>query len=153
MTKSGTKVLCISCTSVVLLGIYWLIWLLTDFLSKRKQRVVLIGQHSSWADIEAGVPQGSILGPLIFLVYINDLTKDLHSNPKFFADDTSLFLTIADEALSNPHLKDDLSKINDWVFKWKMSFNPDSMRKKLISTTPRLHLTNFLLSAFNLTNI
>ena len=90
-----------------------LLTLLTDFLSKRKQRVVLNGQHSSRADIKAGVPQGSILGPLIFLVYINDLTRDLHYNPKLFADDTSLFLTITDEALSNPHLNDDLSKIND----------------------------------------
>ena len=75
--------------------------LLTDFLSNRKQGVVLNGQHSSWADIKAGVPQGSILGPLLFLVYINNLTENLHSNLKLFADDTSLFSIVADEALSN----------------------------------------------------
>ena len=68
-----------------------LLALLTDFLSNRKQRVVLNGQHFTWADIKAGVPQDSILGPLLFLVYINDLTENLHSNPKFFADDTSFF--------------------------------------------------------------
>ena len=61
-----------------------LLALLTDFLSNRRQRVVLNGQHSSRADIKAGVPQGFILGPLLFLVYINDLTENLHSNPKFF---------------------------------------------------------------------
>ena len=94
-----------------------LLTLLTDFLSNRKQRVVLNGQHSSWADIKAGVTQGSILGPLIFLVYINDLTENLHSNPKLFADDASLFSTVTDEALSNSHLNDDLSKINDWDYK------------------------------------
>ena len=67
-----------------------LLTLLTDFLSNRKQKV-LNGQHSSWADIKAGVRQGFILGPLLFLVYINDLTENLHSNLKLFADDTSLF--------------------------------------------------------------
>ena len=91
-----------------------LLTLLTDFLSNRKQRVVLNGQHSSWADIKAGVSQGSILGPLLFLVYINDLTENLHSNPKLFADVTSLFFfTVADAALLNSHLNNDLSKIND----------------------------------------
>ena len=120
-----------------------LLTLLTDFLSNRKQRVVLNGQHSSWADIKAGVLQGSILGPLLVLVYINDLTEKLYSNPKFFADDTSLFSTVSDEALSNSHLNDDLSKIKDWAYKWKMNFNPDSakpvhevvfIRKKIFTT-------------------
>ena len=73
--------------------------LLTDFLSNWKQRAVLNGQQSSCTDIKTGVPQGSILGPLLFLVYINDLTKNLHSNPKLFADDTSLFSTVTDEVL------------------------------------------------------
>ena len=62
---------------------------LTNFLNDRKQRVVLNGQHSKWANIEAGVPQGSILGPLLFLIYINDLPDNLISNSKLFADDTS----------------------------------------------------------------
>ena len=135
--------------------------LLTDFLSNRKQRVVLNGQHSSWADIKAGVPQGSILGPLLFLVYINDLTENLHSNPKLFADDTSLFSIVADEALSNSYLNDDLKKINDWAYKWKMSFNLDSTKpahevvfsRKKIFTTLQFYLITFLLSAYNFTGI
>ena len=68
-----------------------LLSLITDFLSNRKQRVVLNGKYSSWTNIEAGVPQGSILGPLLFLIYINDLSDNLITNPKLFADDTSLF--------------------------------------------------------------
>ena len=68
-----------------------LLKLLRDFLSYRKQRVVLHGQHSSWDNINTGVPQGSILGPLLFLIYINDLSNNLSSNCKLFADDTSLF--------------------------------------------------------------
>ena len=58
--------------------------------------MVLNGQHSSWKDVTAGVPQGSILGPLLFLVYINDLSNGQKSNPKLFADDTSLFSVIHD---------------------------------------------------------
>ena len=63
--------------------------LLTDFLSNRKQRVVFNGRHSSWADIKVGVPQGSILGLLLFFVYIDDLMGILNSNSRLFADDTS----------------------------------------------------------------
>ena len=105
-----------------------LLTLFTDFLRNRKQRVVLNGQHSSRADNKGGVSQGSILGPLLFLVYINDLTENLHSNPKLFVDDTSLFSTVTDEALSQSHLNDDLSNINDCAYKWKMSVNPDSTK-------------------------
>ena len=68
--------------------------LLSNFLRNRKQRVVLNGQTSSWADVNAGVPQGSILGPLLFLIYINDLADGLSSNAKLFADGTSLFSVV-----------------------------------------------------------
>ena len=66
-----------------------LIKLLRDFLSERRQRVVLNGQASAWTNITGGVPQGCILGPLLFLIYINDLSKGLLR--KLFADDTSSF--------------------------------------------------------------
>ena len=65
--------------------------LLENYLSDRFQRVLLNGQTSSWRPVLAGVPQGSILGPLLFLIYINDLPNELKSNAKLFADDTSLF--------------------------------------------------------------
>ena len=61
--------------------------LLKDFLKYRKQRVLLNGQNSSWKGITSGVPQGSILGPLFFLIYINDLSDGLPSNCKLFVDD------------------------------------------------------------------
>ena len=71
-----------------------LLSLIQSFLSDRKQRTVLNGKSSIWGDISAGVPQGSILGPLFFLVYINDLTENLKCNVKLFADDTSLFTVV-----------------------------------------------------------
>ena len=68
--------------------------LLENYLSDRFQRVLLNGQTSSWRPVLAGVPQGSILGPLLFLIYINDLPNELKSNANLFADDTSLFTIV-----------------------------------------------------------
>ena len=68
--------------------------LLSNVFRNRKQGVVLNGQTSSWADVNAGVSQGSILGPLLFLIYINDLADSISSNAKLFADDTSLFSVV-----------------------------------------------------------
>ena len=70
--------------------------ILQDFLRNRKQRVVLNGQCSSWADVNAGVPQGSILGPLLFFIYINDSSDGLKTECKLFTDDTSLFSVVND---------------------------------------------------------
>ena len=98
---------------------------LTDFLKDRKQRVVLNGQTSSWANVEAGVPQGSILVPLLFLIYINELPDNLSTNVKLFADDTSLFSVVHDIAASSSNLNFDLNRVREWAFQQKMSFNPE----------------------------
>ena len=99
--------------------------LIKDFLKNRNQRVVLNGQFSSWGDVDAGVLQGSILGPLLFLIYINDLTNDLSSSGKLFADDISLFSVVFNVDATAKELNDDLAKVQDWALRWKMSFNPD----------------------------
>ena len=77
-----------------------LLLLLKDFLSSRKKRVLLNCQHSSWRDLHVGVPLASFLEPHLFLVYINDLSNCLKSNPKLFADYTSPFSVINDVHLS-----------------------------------------------------
>uniref|UniRef100_A0A7M5X4D9 Reverse transcriptase domain-containing protein n=1 Tax=Clytia hemisphaerica TaxID=252671 RepID=A0A7M5X4D9_9CNID len=91
----------------------------------RYQRVVLNGKKSEWKRVNAGVPQGSNLGHLFFLIYINDLPVNLESKPKIFADDASLFSLVLDQLLSLEALNRDLSRISEWARKWKMSFNPD----------------------------
>ena len=77
----------------------------------RKQRVVINGFASEWGSVEAGVPQGSVLGPLLFLIYINDLEEGIKSQIKFFADDTSLFSIVTDPEVSASELNHDLAQI------------------------------------------
>ena len=106
-----------------------LLCLIKCLLINRKQRVVVNVQTSSWTNILAGVPQRSILGPLCFFIYINDPSDDLSSNPKLFADDTSLFSVVHDKNTSAKELNNDLRKISNWAYQWKMSFNPDPLKQ------------------------
>ena len=105
-----------------------LLSLLSEFLKDRKQGVTLNGLVSSWAGVNAWVPQESILGPLLYLVYINDLADGLSTNAKLFTFDTSLFSVIHDVETSANELNDDLYQINKCTFQWKMSFNPDQRK-------------------------
>ena len=79
--------------------------------------------------MKAGVPQGSIHGPLFFLVYINDICSNLSTNVKLFADDTSLFSIVNDANKSFENLSNDLFIISNWAYQWKMSFNPDRSKQ------------------------
>ena len=89
-----------------------LLKLMENYLSNREQRVVLNGMNSDWGSINSGVPQGSALGTLLFLVYINDLEDGIQSKIKFFADDTSLFSIVKDRNRSAEELNLDLQLIN-----------------------------------------
>ena len=104
-----------------------------NYLSDRKQRVVLPGAVSDWLFIRAGVPQGSILGPLLFLLYINDIVTDIGSNIRLFADDTSLFIVVDDPSDAANCLNTDLDKISRWAATWLVSFNPAKTESLLIS--------------------
>ena len=82
----------------------------SNYLHDRKQRVVLPGATSDWSTIRAGDPHGSILGPLLFLIYINDIVEDIHSSVRLFADDTSLYIIVDDPTESAITLNSDLQK-------------------------------------------
>ena len=111
----------------------YLLDIFSDFLSDRKQRVFLNGQKSTWENVNTGVSQVSILIPLLFLIYINDLSGDLLSKAKLFADDTSLVNVVHDINTSANELNNDLKKVSNWAFRWafrwKMSFNPDPSKQ------------------------
>ena len=80
----------------------------SNYLHDRRQRVVLPEATSDWSTIRAGVPQGSILDPLLFLIYINDIIEDIHSSIRPFADDTSLYIIVDDPTASAITLNSDL---------------------------------------------
>ena len=103
--------------------------LFENYLHNRKQRVVLNGSFSDYSVIESGVPQGSVLGPLLFLIYINDLEKSIKYSIKFFADDTMFFSIVKDPVLSADDLNHDLDIIYQWAHQWKMEFNPDPTKQ------------------------
>ena len=87
--------------------------------------MVLNYSNSDYVITESGVPKGFVLGPILFLIYINDLEKNIKYNIKYFADDTMLFSIAMDPVISANDLTYDLDIIYQWAHQWKMEFNPD----------------------------
>ena len=101
---------------------------LADFLSRHSERVALNGVLSSPLPVQAGVPQGSVLGPVLFMVFINDLSDSLENPLYLFADDSTLCCTIchpSDQQAAASSLSADVDKITNRSNTWIMSFNPD----------------------------
>lgn len=98
-----------------------------NWLTGRKQRVVINGKSSSWREVTSGVPQGSVLGPLLFIIYINDLDEGLLSLISKFADDTKLGIDASDEAAIK-QAQEALRKIGQWSEDWQMPFNVDKCK-------------------------
>ena len=96
--------------------------LISSFLSNRTQRVVLEGQKSSDVHVSSGVPQGSVLGPLLFVLYINDLPDKIKSHIKLFADDSLIYKTILSPE-DHEELQNDLNEAAQWCTDWLMSLN------------------------------
>ena len=96
---------------------------MTNCLYGSMHRVVLNGQCSFRQLVQSGVVQGSVLGPLLFLTYINDLLGNVKFTYKIFADDTSLFSPVFNKNISRNELNTDLQSMSDWAYQWKMHFN------------------------------
>ena len=95
-----------------------------NFLSQRFQRVVCKGHHSEWAPVLSGVPQGSVIGPILFLVYINDLPEHVGATVRLFADDTMMYMAMTG-ARDAASLQQDLDHLAAWEEKWQMKFHPE----------------------------
>ena len=127
---------------------------LKSYLTKRRQVVVVDGIKSDILTVNAGVPQGSRLGPLLFIIYMNDIINDIESDIIIFADDTSLFASGVDPNETAEILNRDLSKINNWAVKWKVKFNSKKSKdiifsKKVLNNSPPLTFDSGLIQRVN----
>ena len=102
-----------------------LLQLICNYLSDRQQAVFVNNSLSNFQAVNAGVPQGSVLGPFLFLLYINDIAENLISLSRLFADDTSMSASSHNNDELKETLNQDLSKLIEWSKKWKVKFNPD----------------------------
>ena len=107
--------------------------LFKSYLSNRKQIVTIDGFKSTSKTIMAGVPQGSRLGPLLWILYANDILDDLECEVLLFADDTCMFASGSDPAETTAMLNRDLLKISAWATRWKVSFNPGKTKQMIFS--------------------
>ena len=94
----------------------------SSYFTGRKQRVALSGHVSEWMSVLSGVPQGSILGPLLFLIYINDIVKNLGCSICLFADDTNLYIIVESPNGAAHSLNIDLNTISTWAEAWLAAF-------------------------------
>jgi len=98
-----------------------------DWLKGRKQRVVVDGQSSTWTEVTSGVPQGSVLGPILFIIYVNDLGDGLSCKTLKFADDTKMINRVGNDQ-EIEYFRADLCSIYLWSIKWQMPFNTDKCK-------------------------
>ena len=106
----------------------------SNYLSNRQQRVVIEGQFSEFIDINAGVPQGSVLGPLLFLLYINDITHAISNcQIRLFADDTCLFIEVDNREETALLLNHDLESLHKWSVEWLVDFSETKTKSMIIS--------------------
>ena len=107
----------------------------------------LVGRKScsDWSCVTSGTPQGTILGPLLFLLYINDITECVSSTVKLYADDTKIYREIIDPIIDCQLLQNDLTNISEWARKWQLRFNADKCESLRITHSRDKSVTNYFL--------
>ncbi|KAK3083103.1 hypothetical protein FSP39_014041 [Pinctada imbricata] len=124
-----------------------------DYLSERKQAVVLNGSKSNVVSTNAGVPQGSILGPIFFLIFINDIVLEVNCSIKLFADDTSIYLIVNDPISASQNLNENLCKIHQWSKKWLVQFNPAKTENLIISRKEQSNHPPLMMNNVTIVNV
>ena len=104
-----------------------------NFLNGRTQKVVVNGAESEWRDVLSGIPQGSVLGPLLFVIYINDMPDTVPSPTYLFADDTKMYRVIRNE-METCHLQTDINTLQSWSRLWLLEFHEDKCKHMHIGT-------------------
>ena len=102
------------------------------FLCNRKQKVVIDEAHSEWEHVKSGVPQGSVLGPVLFVLFINDLPQEVISELLLYADDAKIYRKIKNDQ-DREQLQKDLHSMSIWSDVWLLSFHPDKLKKLSIT--------------------
>ena len=122
-----------------------------DFLDGRSQRVVCKGEHSQWpwASVLSGVPQRSVIGTVLFLIYINDLPKEVRGKVRLFADDTIMYVTMTGEK-DAASLQQDLDHLAEWEEKWQMKFHPQKCSVLRITRNTSMKIFNYQLHSHTL---
>ena len=100
---------------------------INNFLTNRSQRVIINGTYSTWSKVTSGIPQGSVLGPLLFIIFINDIVNEIFSKIYLFADDTKSFRDINQEC-DKLLLQTDIDKLVSWSETWLLSFHPNKCK-------------------------
>ena len=123
-----------------------------NFLTDRKQRVVVDGESSDELSVSSGVPQGSVLGPCLFLYYINDMPDNISSTVRLFADDTIMYLAIAKQA-DTVNLQTDLDSLAEWEQNWQMQFHPGKCQILSITRNRKVIEHDYLLHGHKLERV
>ena len=120
-----------------------------DYLNNRQQRVIVKGHYSSWAHIRAGLQQGSVLGPLLFLVYINDLVDAMTCDVKLYADDTVLYTVVDNQKQSADEWNSNLVQVDKWAKQWLVKFNPTKTKLMNMSLKKNVNFDDYPLKFYN----
>lgn len=115
-----------------------------DFLKNRKQRVVVNGSASSLSDVTSGIPQGSVLGPVLFLIYINDLPEVVQSIIKLFADDTKMY-SVVNKPEQAVIMQNDILNLIKWSDDWLLKFNNDKSKHMFLELPMNFQNTTWIL--------